>query len=273
MHKYYANSLIYIFQIIDSEMSLIVKNSSDSTCFLIKSSTIPHLKAKCFHNHRDIGQLLKASLTQVANLPVQLEEPAIFAYSNTGPWKVSFPMKSKTYYIHQDLEQRKKFGQVMQTFVNSNEHGIGYITVNFGNARKSKKINVKATIAKCDLVQHMELKVCHGKFDLIALKDSVHRLRLPKNELVCFSVNIDAKGAPKCQTESHAANIVSSLPDFSINYKNRLSKYVLRPNLTLKMTFKPTENTGQTKIVIEKGQKIAYAECCHGHYEDSLTYQ
>ena len=208
--------------------------------------------------------------------PLFLSETHLFfsrAFKPTGPWRVSLPESScnESYKIQQIDEEISEFGSIAQSTLISNSIGIAYVTMKPNLCTKSVKIyNMKKKIGSVKLTRKTNTRdttSCRARYELVTctkvtfgIGESKHvYCELPKNLIV---------NKPICVTEYHGVNINPYLLFLSVLAKDSTyHRIVLMTGQSFQF-----KNNHNTPITIEAGQKIAYADCCHGHYEDSFCF-
>ena len=247
-------------QITNNKLNIFVRNSTNQILHYTKGFKIPNLFSKCVQHNSGIDNLVKNHLSPVSAAKLTLSEPALFSSSPTGPWKVQLPKMFQTYHIHQSPEEVFKYGKISQDTIISNHLSIGFITMKPTSISKIIMVPAETPIGSIDFVQDVKQSPCMQNFSLIASKDVV----CPPMKNIGIPVEADISTV--CQEEFHAINIEPCIPYFLINTKD-LKRYVIQEHNII--YFKtPIGNS----VKISKGDQVAIAQCCHGHYEDSMHY-
>ena len=167
----------------------------------------------------------------------------------------------KTYVIHQNQDQIKRFGSIAQSSITADKSGIGYFTIRPWSVINKQFLPKYTHIASFDYVHYIEPVLCHEKHYLVVSQD----IWCPSNSYIGIPVMIDTASVPKCQLEHHAVNIVPTLPSFHASIEDQ-TRYVLVGRFVIYL------KSLNGHIFLKKGRLVATAQCCHGHYKDSMYY-
>ena len=237
------------------------KNTSDQPYRSFEGIAIPHLKIKCMDSSTRIQNMLSYHQIPVSDIPLKLAESIFLGNSYpSGPWKVCLPSGNRTYSIRQKSDQKTSFGEICQNIVCSNESGIGYITM---KPAKTQILDIDTEIGSIDLINDKNIDKCHAKIDLITMYDAV----IAAGCVTLVKVHPKSTTSLRCQTEFHAVNIESKSLSIRVFRCNQV-RYVFENTMDIRV-----KNTSRSAVKIKKGSDIACAECCHGHYQDSIHFK
>ena len=213
---------------------------------------------------------LSVLLQEIQAGPVILSETN-FVFTNSkpsGPWKVLLPKSDENYKVLQTDEEKEKFGSIVQsTLISNPTTGISYVTI-LPSPNSSPSVSQGTKIGSFELIKgpYQEFgTICGATHKLIASQNVNFGIGESKIVPCVLSENFKVN-KPVCVSEYHGVNISSYLPSLSVQSKDLRTVLMTEQSIVFK-------NIHTSSISIEAGQKIAYAHCFHGHYEDSFCFK
>ena len=208
-----------------------------------------------------------------SEIPLFLSETTFFSkpFKPSGPWKVLLGKTSsanESYKVLQTHEEIKQFGSIAQSTINLNSSGTAYITMKSNQSSKMIKIPPETRIGSVKITRpFVKDTICNAKYDLMA--SSNVELGIGESKWIHLVLTASLlMNKPLCVREYHGVNVSSHLLFLPLEIEQNSLRTVLMTGQSF--LFK---NKYSSPMMIKKGQKVAYASCCHGHYEDSKCFR
>ena len=206
-------------------------------------------------------------------IPIFLSETTFFSkpFKPSGPWKVLLGKTSsanESYKVLQTHEEIKQFGSIAQSTINLNSSGTSYITMKSNQSSKMIKIPPETRIGSVKITRpFVKDTICNAKYDLMA--SSNVELGIGESKWIHLVLTASLlMNKPLCVREYHGVNVSSHLLFLPLEIEQNSLRTVLMTGQSF--LFK---NKYSSPMMIKKGQKVAYASCCHGHYENSKCFR